>query len=360
VELEEHQPTIKYLNYPMRMVRLLLHYGVTPVMVLDGRAHLPAKQLEQEQRRNTRQHNREAAMKAKAEGNLAEYTSRCQKCVEVTHDMALQLAAQLHRINVEVVLSPFESDAQISWMVRTGNCHVAISEDSDLVVFGCPRVLYKMDRFGNGLEYSSANMQPFIAAAMPHVESALDALTYVSILSGCDYEDGIPGVAIKTAISIVKENPTPRTIFQHLQRKAKCSDSYADRFSRAYASFRYQLVLRKFSGVDTVGMLNGPLPGEYVQYVEEMRAALSVAKLHPPPLSIQLCPSVAADVPAEIDLHPPLPSSADPPLSLQDADRVFADGGGHKASGRSCECPKSPEIFQRVPQRSLCQMPAAR
>jgi exonuclease-1 len=40
-------------------------------------------------------------------------------------------------MNVPVIVAPYEADAQITYLVKTGVVDFAITEDSDLLPFGC-------------------------------------------------------------------------------------------------------------------------------------------------------------------------------------------------------------------------------
>lgn len=71
-----------------------------------------------------------------------------QKCVDVTPQMAFQLITQLQRLGVEFVVAPYEADAQMAWLSRTNKVAAVITEDSDMLLFGCQRVLYKLDSSG--------------------------------------------------------------------------------------------------------------------------------------------------------------------------------------------------------------------
>jgi len=51
---------------------------------------------------------------------------------------------------VECITAPYEADAQIAYLCRTKYVDLAISEDSDLIVYGAPKILFKMDGKGNG------------------------------------------------------------------------------------------------------------------------------------------------------------------------------------------------------------------
>jgi exonuclease 1 len=53
-------------------------------------------------------------------------------------------------LDVEFVVAPYEADAQMAYMVREGIADFAITEDSDLIAYGCPRILTKLNMFGMG------------------------------------------------------------------------------------------------------------------------------------------------------------------------------------------------------------------
>ena len=42
------------------------------------------------------------------------------------------------------------ADAQIAYLIQQGIADIVITEDSDLTLFGCTKILFKMDKQGNG------------------------------------------------------------------------------------------------------------------------------------------------------------------------------------------------------------------
>lgn len=50
------------------------------------------------------------------------------------------------------VVAPYEADAQLAYLERQGIVDGIITEDSDLLVFGCNNVLFKMDTDGKCCE----------------------------------------------------------------------------------------------------------------------------------------------------------------------------------------------------------------
>ncbi len=82
------------------------------------------------------------------EGRLAEADAIFQTCCEVTPDMAGGLMQALRRCNIDFVVAPYEADAQLAFLGCSGQVDAVITEDSDLLVFGAPEVLFKLDLDG--------------------------------------------------------------------------------------------------------------------------------------------------------------------------------------------------------------------
>merc|ERR1719478_235990 len=56
----------------------------------------------------------------------------------------------LGELSIPFCVAPFEADAQLAYLCRVGWVHAVITEDSDLLAYGCPNTIFKMDRNGNG------------------------------------------------------------------------------------------------------------------------------------------------------------------------------------------------------------------
>ncbi len=42
---------------------------------------------------------------------------------------------------VDYLVAPYEADAQLSFLSRAGHVHAVVTDDTDLVLFGCQKVL---------------------------------------------------------------------------------------------------------------------------------------------------------------------------------------------------------------------------
>ena len=54
----------------------------------------------------------------------------------------------LKELQIEFIVAPYEADAQMAFMVQQGLADFAISEDSDLIAYGCPSIVMKLTPSG--------------------------------------------------------------------------------------------------------------------------------------------------------------------------------------------------------------------
>ena len=162
--------------------------------------------------------------------------------------MEVRTIAALRKLGIEVIISPYEADAQLAHLCQIGYCDSVLTEDSDILVYsaicGVPfNVFYKFDRVGavQVINFGDIN---FIGAnsdsesdvpEMPTSQSSDDAISsknvkgsskaskekeeksfvpslkhfrgpsgrrmfaQMCILAGCDYSESIFGVGMMAA-----------------------------------------------------------------------------------------------------------------------------------------------------------------
>ena len=91
----------------------------------------------------------------------------------------------------QYLVAPYEADPQLAYLERHGIVDGIITEDSDLLVFGCQNVLFKLDGDGNCDEVRRRNFarcREYNFSGWTDVE-----FRQMAILSGCDYVESIPG-----------------------------------------------------------------------------------------------------------------------------------------------------------------------
>eukprot|EP01114_Cavostelium_apophysatum_P019359 TRINITY_DN6219_c0_g1_i1.p1 TRINITY_DN6219_c0_g1~~TRINITY_DN6219_c0_g1_i1.p1 ORF type:complete len:623 (+),score=153.77 TRINITY_DN6219_c0_g1_i1:138-2006(+) len=242
MELCMNTPTTKYIDFCLSRLQLLLDFGVIPVVIFDG-GPLPAKRGTEESRRKNREQFRSQGMQHLREGNRTQAHNCFVKAVDVTPQMAYRLIKELRQRNIEYYVSPYEADAQLAFLSLTNYVECIITEDSDLLAFGCKRVIFKMDKFGQGKEIQLCNLG---ATKNPSfLNFTFQMFRQVCILSGCDYiRESVSGLGIKKACDLLKKFRSIEKVFAYLKsdRKFTVPPNFENTFRKAELTFMHQKV----------------------------------------------------------------------------------------------------------------------
>ncbi|MCJ1483930.1 Rad2 nuclease [Schaereria dolodes] len=240
-DLALEKPTTKFVDFAMNLVRMLIHFGVTPYIVFDG-DYLPSKAATEEKRAKSREESKRIGLELHRLGKSSQAHLQLQKAVDVTPEMARQLIEELKRHNILYVVAPYEADAQLAYLERKGIIQGVLSEDSDLLVFGTKRLLTKLDQYGDCIEI---NRNDFTACKEMSLVGWSDAeFRLMTILSGCDYLASINRIGLRTAYRLVQKHKTIEKIIRMLQfdGQYRVPLNYLENFRRAELTFLHQRV----------------------------------------------------------------------------------------------------------------------
>lgn len=139
-----------YLNYPLKMISLLVQNNISVIAVFDGK-DLIAKAQEDLNRLENKAKNLELAAVIESTGDTEVALKVSKRALTVNDKMQNTLIAILKKIGIKVIIAPYEADAQIAYLCKQKICDFAISEDSDLIPYGCPNIMYKLQPSGEAL-----------------------------------------------------------------------------------------------------------------------------------------------------------------------------------------------------------------
>lgn len=177
------------------LLDLLQKVGAEPFFVFDG-APLPAKSATEVARRQARE---EAARMAAVAGSTAK---RLCGAVDITPEMASACIEQFGPLGVRCIVAPCEADAQLAFLAHSGRVDVVVSEDVDLLAFGCPRVLFGLDvRRGCGQEVRLADIGQ--SRTLIPYRLTPETLPDLCVLSGCDYLPSLPRLGLRRAAQLL-------------------------------------------------------------------------------------------------------------------------------------------------------------
>ena len=148
---------------------------------------------------------------------------------------------------IQYVVAPYEADAQLAYLERVGIVDAILTEDSDLLVFGCQNVLFKLDSAAATVTAISRSDFGSVTAA----EGGISLIGWsdvqfraMAILSGCDYLPSIPGVGLKTAWSLLRKYKTVEKVIRAimLEGKKEVPPDYLTSFRLVEKVFLHQRV----------------------------------------------------------------------------------------------------------------------
>uniref|UniRef100_A0A453S8J6 Exonuclease 1 n=1 Tax=Aegilops tauschii subsp. strangulata TaxID=200361 RepID=A0A453S8J6_AEGTS len=231
----------RYISYFMHHVNLLRHHKVVPVVVFDG-GSMPCKSATDEDRHKKRELSLVLGKEKLKQGNTAAAIDLFRKAVQITPSMAYQLIQILKTENVEFVVAPYEADAQLAYLATLdadqGGIAAVITEDSDLIAYGCTAIIFKMDRFGNGEEFIMEKT----------LETVKDGLCFQdfdqNLFTGCDFLPSVPGIGTKRAYSLISKHKNIDLVLSTLKLDKRYSvpDDYIDSFWKTLAVFNHARV----------------------------------------------------------------------------------------------------------------------
>ncbi|OWA53583.1 Exonuclease 1 [Hypsibius exemplaris] len=257
-KLAKGEVTTSYVSYCMRFIHMLKGHSITPIMVFDGNA-LPSKKGVHDSRQQKKRAMRLQGEKFETEGNFKEARNCYNQSLDVTAVMVADVIAALKEAQVDYIVAPFEADAQLAYLVNQGIAHIVVTEDSDLIPFGCNRILFKLEISGNGTLYERCHLYKCLSPRAELLfsptrrsdEMMFTRFRYACIMSGCDYHPGgLPGVGLLKAtkamigcsnlLSIEKMLVRLPQYLQNMQ--LSITNDYKEKFIRANETFLHQIV----------------------------------------------------------------------------------------------------------------------
>jgi len=235
------EKTTRYMDYFLGKIKLLLRYQVVPYVVFDG-GYLPSKKGKEEERAEKREKNLKAGHIFEDQGLFSKAEDCFRKAVDITPTMAFQVIKVLKQLGIKYVVAPYEADAQLAYLFQQGKVSAVISEDSDLLTFGCGTVLFKLEHNGNCQEIDLNNLGRNKILRFDGWNHEM--FQFMCIFAGCDYLN-LAGVGIKTAHQIVNKY---RTNFRHAIKVLRIKSTkvvpkdYEENFGKALFTFKHQAV----------------------------------------------------------------------------------------------------------------------
>ncbi|CAK5268406.1 unnamed protein product [Mycena citricolor] len=155
---------------------------------------------------------------------------------DINQQMITQIMMLLSLFGIPYITAPMEAEAQCAVLVQLGLVSGIITDDSDVFLFGGPRVYRNMFN-------QTKTVECFLLADLER-ELGLeqDALIRLAYLLGSDYVDGLPGVGPVVAMELLGEFPGSDGLFRFkewwmkVQSGKDSADDNQSAFRKRFAS----------------------------------------------------------------------------------------------------------------------------
>lgn len=226
----------KWLIRIKKFVLDLLHNGTIPLFIFDGDKRAVAKTKTRAKRRESKQKQIDKMEELKAKilkldllERTPDMTTELRKKMQnlgfvCKEDKEIAMAV-LSGIGIPVMKATGEAEKLCAMLCIEGKVAAVYSNDSDLVAFGCPLTISGVEGYSynpvSGFSeetYKCYLFKPVLASLNMDYKTFLD----LCIMSGCDFNDNIFRVGIKTSFKILKECKSIDDLPEKYTDRVKC------------------------------------------------------------------------------------------------------------------------------------------
>jgi exonuclease 1 len=251
-EVGKNWGTFSYLSFPLKMIKLLQSFNIKPIWVFDGRP-LMAKSATEFGRMEEKKRNKAKAEQLDKQGDHEEAKRYFGKSMVISSKMINLFIDILHKLNIKLIVAPYEADAQISYLWKAGVADFGVSEDSDIVVFGWPILATKLQPTGDWSvirinEIWDKTLNKNIKDKSIKELSSLSHNTFITIwiMAGWDYLPSMERMGLKTGIKNFAKHRTLNNLKGFLQSHKKFKEripkNYFESVNKVHDLFMYQTV----------------------------------------------------------------------------------------------------------------------
>jgi flap endonuclease-1 len=201
--------------------------------VFDGpnsRAEKAGTRASRDLRRSTESTQLAAARAKLREGPPAEDAARLEqlvqtlerRCVDPTDEAIEGVRTRFEALGWNVQVAHHDGEELVAELVRSGQCDAGYTDDSDVLVWGCP-VTYI--RTGAARRMTRVRLSLVLEGLRFTHAQFVD----MALLLGTDFtRDTLPGVGPKRALALIRQHGTIERVLEARARSVKCTTIEAD------------------------------------------------------------------------------------------------------------------------------------
>lgn len=235
------------IEYIYLMISILLEYNITPIFIFDGKAPPEKRDLLRERSKCKKDAEKKYNELQKEIENpdvdshlkkdiIDELESLKKKFIRIKEKDIIKVKRLMDAYGISYIVADGEADKLCALMVKSGNAWACLSDDMDMFVYGCPRVLRHMS-----LLKHTIIMYDF-SKILNEIGFIEESFREIMVLSGTDYNIN-QKISLYDAVdwfneysNIYKNEEKSDTFYQWLCNKNYCEFNY-DELLKIYNMF---------------------------------------------------------------------------------------------------------------------------
>jgi 5'-3' exonuclease len=220
-----------------RILESLVGYGIVPIVVCDGVATKLKAQTQSTRRKQTDkyatqqvdaeiraekikiEHSKpkpvpqtkeealdQAANELVVQSELVDLNKCIVKCVKgsvrVSDTEKAKVRDFVYYLGIPFVQAEEEAEKTCAQLVKEGQCIASLSNDSDMLVHGCPAVITRLENGIGPYTYNEARIV-MLCNVLVQLDLTLPAFVDFCIMCGTDYNPNVPGYGPKTCMALI-------------------------------------------------------------------------------------------------------------------------------------------------------------
>jgi len=199
----------------------MLKFDIRPVFVVEGEK-IEEKKEELEKRRQFRDEAKTKAAKAFMDGNIKQYNKYMAMCETITPEMITDFKRLVRAFGLPFLTAGSEAEAQIAYMNRKEDVWGTATQDYDALLFGAKRMVRNLLRNKtmkiHGKEIILNKEVINLPRLLDHHKITQEQLIDIGILNGTDFNKGVDGVGIKTALKYIKKYGNAEGVIDNVEK----------------------------------------------------------------------------------------------------------------------------------------------
>ena len=210
-----------FVREVLRRVEFMHFMGASVVMVFDGPSHPLKADTRKERAKQQERANARLQELVEQSAPYEDVVKASRVAARVTPEMLSVLRVALEACGIDVAIARHDAESCCAAMCAAGEAWAVASEDSDVMVFGAPRIVRHLTRNDTGGAATSQVKLVSLERVLFELNITQEHLVCVAAMCGSDYNPGgLSRIGLVRALKLIRECKNLNNVLT----KVKCTE----------------------------------------------------------------------------------------------------------------------------------------